>query len=65
MVAVVVAALAFFWWIIFIVAWIIFLTMTMALARAKGHSPLLWGLLACFFPVISIIVLLLLPTRSR
>jgi hypothetical protein len=64
MVAVIVAALAFFWWLIFVFAWLIFLFFTITIARSKGRSALLWGLLACFFPLITIIVLLLIPSRS-
>jgi hypothetical protein len=60
-----IAALAFFWWLIFFVFWVIFLTLTMSIARSKGHSPLLWGLLACFLPGITVIIVLLLPARSQ
>ena len=59
-----IGALAFFWWIIFVAFWFIFLTITMGIARSKGHSPILWGLLACFLPLISVIIVLLLPDRS-
>ena len=65
MVAATVAVLAFLWWLIIIVAWFVFLSLTIAIARSKGRSGLLWGLLACFFPLITIIVLLLIPPRSR
>jgi hypothetical protein len=60
-----IAALAFFWWLIFFALWLVFLTITMQIARAKGQSPLLWGLLACFFPLISLIIVMLLPVRSQ
>ncbi len=59
-----VAAFAFFWWIIIVAFWVIFLTLTMTIARGKGHSPLLWGLLAVFFPLITVIIVLLLPARG-
>jgi len=65
MVAVIVAALSFFWWLLFVFAWLIFLFFTVTIARSKGRSGLLWGLLACFFPLITIIVLLLIPSRSN
>jgi len=58
-----VAALAFFWWIIVVLAWAVFLFITITIALAKGRSAILWGILACFFPLITIIVLLLLPPR--
>jgi hypothetical protein len=56
--------MAFFWWIIFVLAWVIFLTITMGIARSKGRSTLFWGLLACFLPLISIIIVMLLPART-
>ena len=40
MVAMVVAALEFFWYLIFFFVWVIFLFFTMGLARTKGRSPL-------------------------
>jgi hypothetical protein len=60
----VIAALAFFWWLIFFVFWLMFLTLTMTIARSKGHNPFLWGFLACFLPGITVIILLLLPDNS-
>jgi hypothetical protein len=64
MVVAIVAALSFFWWLIFVVAWVLFLFFTVTIARMKGRSAILWGILACFFPLITIVVLLLLPDRS-
>ena len=64
MVAAMATALAFFWWLIFFFAWVIFIFITITIARSKGRSGLLWGILACFFPLITIIVLLLIPARS-
>ncbi len=63
MVAATVAVLAFLWWLIIVVAWVIFIFITISIARAKGRSGLLWGILACFFPLITIIVLLVIPPR--
>jgi hypothetical protein len=60
----IVGALEYFWWIIFIVLDIIFIVVTMQVARSKGLSPLFWGLLACFLPLFSIIIVLLLPSRG-
>jgi phosphate starvation-inducible membrane PsiE len=60
----VIAALTFLWWMVLVFLWVIFLTLTMTIARSKGHSPLLWGLLACFFPGITVIIVLLLPPRT-
>ncbi|HXY72857.1 MAG TPA: hypothetical protein VEM41_09955 [Actinomycetota bacterium] len=59
-----VAVLSFLWWIVIVFFWIVFLTLTMSIARSKGHSPLLWGLLAVFFPLITVIIILLLPDRT-
>lgn len=64
MVGVIVAALAFFWWLVFVLLWAIFLFFTVAIARSKRRSGLLWGILACFIPGITIIVLLLMPSRE-
>jgi len=60
----VLAVLSFLWWLVIVFFWIVFLTLTMTIARSKGHSPLLWGLLAVFFPLITVIIVLLLPDRS-
>jgi hypothetical protein len=65
MVGAIVGALAFFWWLIFVFAWFVFIFLTVSIARSKGHSGLLWGILACFFPLITIIIVLLLPNRAR
>ena len=42
--------MGFIWWLLIVTLWVIFLAVTMSLARSKGHSPLLWGLLAVFLP---------------
>jgi uncharacterized membrane protein YhaH (DUF805 family) len=60
-----VAALEFIWWLVMVVAWVVFLGLTMAIARSKGHSPLLWGILAVFLPLVTVIIVLLLPDRTR
>ncbi len=65
MVAEIFAALAFFWWLVFVFLWVIFIFFTVTIARSKGRSGLLWGILACFFPLITIIVLLLIPARRN
>ena len=54
-----------FWWVIAVVLWAIFIYFTFVLAASKGRSPLLWVILAIFFPLITIIVLLILPAKSR
>ncbi len=57
--------LAWFWWLLIVVLWVIFIYFTFALAASKGRSPFLWVILAIFFPLITIIVLLLLPPTDR
>jgi hypothetical protein len=55
----------FLWWIIGIVLWAVFIYLTFMIAASKGRSPLLWVVLAIFFPLITIIVLLLIPAKPR
>ena len=55
----------FLWWIIAIVLWALFIYFTFMLAASKGRSPLLWVILAIFFPLITIIILLILPRKER
>jgi hypothetical protein len=52
------------WWLLTVALWVIFLSVTMSIARSKGHSALLWGLLAVFLPGITLIIVLLLPNRA-
>ena len=54
-----------FWWIISIFVWVLFIYFTFLLAASKGRSPLLWVILAVFFPLITIIILLIIPSKSR
>lgn len=58
------AALDFLWWLVIVFFWVMFLALTMTIARSKGHNPILWMVLAIFFPVISFIIVLALPNRS-
>ena len=51
------------WWLLAAFFWIGFLMLTMFIARSKGHSTFLWGLLAVFLPVITVVIVLLLPNR--
>jgi hypothetical protein len=55
----------FLWWILGVVLWVIFIYFTFLLAASKGRSPLLWVILAIFFPLITIIVLLVIPAKTR
>ncbi len=53
----------FLWVLIAIIVDILFILITMSIAARKGHSPLLWGLLAVFLPLIALIIVLILPDR--
>ncbi len=55
----------FLWWIIAVVVWVLFIYFTFLLAASKGRSPFLWVILAIFFPLITIIVLLIIPSKAR
>jgi Na+-translocating ferredoxin:NAD+ oxidoreductase RnfA subunit len=55
----------FLWWIIAVVLWAVFIYFTFMLAASKGRSPLLWVILAIFFPLITIIILLIIPSKAR
>jgi len=54
----------FLYWMIGLALWAVFLVFTTSVAASKGHSPLLWGLAACFLPFISFIIVLLLPNKK-
>ena len=54
----------FLWWILGVFVWALFIYFTYMLAASKGRSPLLWVVLAVFFPLITIIVLLLIPSKA-
>lgn len=53
------------WWIVSIFLWVLFIYVTFLLAASKGRSPILWVILAVFFPLITIIILLIIPSKSR
>jgi Na+-translocating ferredoxin:NAD+ oxidoreductase RnfA subunit len=55
--------LAWFWWLIIVAVWVMFIYFTFALAASKGRSPFLWIILAIFLPLITVILLLILPPR--
>ncbi len=57
--------MAWFWWFIIVTLWVLFVYFTFMLAASKGRSPLLWVILAIFFPLITIIILLVLPPTDR
>ena len=53
------------WWLVALMFWIVFIYLTFLLAASKGRSPILWVILAVFFPLITIIILLIIPSKSR
>jgi hypothetical protein len=53
------------WWIMALLFWMVFIYLTFLLAASKGRSPILWVILAVFFPLITIIILLIIPSKSR
>jgi Na+-translocating ferredoxin:NAD+ oxidoreductase RnfA subunit len=57
--------MAWFWWFIIVTLWVVFVYFTFMLAASKGRSPLLWVILAIFFPLITIVILLVLPPTDR
>ena len=50
-------------WVISFIVWILIISWTAAIARRKGRSPFIWGLLAFFFSIITLIVIALMPSR--
>jgi hypothetical protein len=50
-------------WVISFIIWILIISWTAAIARRKGRSPFLWGVLAFFFSLIALIVVALMPSR--
>ena len=51
-------------WLIGVVIWLGLLVWTVSLARRKGRSPLLWGILAFFFSGLALIVVAVLPRKQ-
>ena len=51
--------------LIIVVFWIVFVVLTAWLAAKKGYSPAVWTIIAIFFPLIALIVVLVLPRRSQ
>jgi hypothetical protein len=58
------ALLGFLWWLLIVAIWIAFLALTMAIASSKNRNPWVWAILAIFFPIITVIVILLIPERA-
>ena len=50
-------------WVIGLIIWILIISWTAAIARRKGRSPFLWGVLAFFFSFIALILVALMPSK--
>jgi hypothetical protein len=50
-------------WVIGLIIWILIISWTAAIARRKGRSPFLWGVLAFFFSILALILVALMPSR--
>jgi hypothetical protein len=59
------ALLGFLWWLVIVFFWVVFLWLTMSIASSKGHNPWLWGILAVFFPIITVIIVLVMPEKRE
>jgi len=46
------------------VIWLAIIFWTVSIARRKGHSPMLWGVLAFFFSLIALIIVAILPRKQ-
>ncbi len=44
-------------------AWGFMVMLPVLIAAGKGRNPWLWGILGLFFPIITLLVLLILPAR--
>lgn len=55
---------AWFWWLIYFAFMVFCIWMCASVATSKGRSPLLYGILGAFFTLITLIVVLILPTRQ-
>jgi len=52
-------------WVIGVMIWILIIAWTASIARRKGRSPFLWGLLAFFFSLFALILIALMPSRRN
>ncbi len=51
-------------WLIGVLIWIGLIFWTVSIARKKGRSTLLWGVLAFFFSWIALIIVALMPRKQ-
>jgi hypothetical protein len=55
---------SWFWWFIYFCFMMFCIWFCAATAAAKGRSPLLYGILGAFFTLITMIIVLALPSRQ-
>ena len=56
---------AWFYWLIYFIFMVFCIWFCASVAASKGRSPLLFGILAAFFTLITLIVVLVMPARQR
>jgi hypothetical protein len=54
---------AWWYWMIYVVFMVFCIWFCASVAASKGRSPVLWGILAVFFTLITLIVVLVMPSR--
>ncbi len=54
---------AWFYWLIYFAVMLFCIWICASVAASKGRSPLLFGILAAFFTIITLIVVLVMPAR--
>ena len=58
-----VLAYGFVFWLLYVFVDIALIVFTARLAASKGHSPMVWGLISIFFPVIALIIVAVMRDR--
>ncbi len=56
-------AAATFWWLISFILWVVIMVWIYNIAKRKGRHALGWVILGFFFSLITLIVVLLLPSK--
>ena len=51
------------WWVLSIAVWLVLFVAAISVARSKGRSLLLWGIIAFFIPLIALIIVAVLPAK--
>jgi hypothetical protein len=63
MAAVVLAETNWLWGLIGFIIWILIISWTATTAARKGRSAFLWGLLAFFFSIFALLLVVLMPSK--